>query len=709
MMDLSAYRDIFIEEMNDQLERMDQTLLALERSPSPDLVQTLFRIAHTVKGSSSTMAFKELSDLTHQVEFALEWIREKKTALTAGLIDLLFRAMDAMKKLRDEYVAGGSYSDSAALAAEIQAMLGQNAQAAAGASSPARSLPLLGPGERLRAEEGAAAGMRLLAVRVTLKGDCLMKAARYQIMLRRIEDDGGSIIASSLPLGELAVGDEDGLFGAFTLIAAVPEEGSALQSKLLGLTDTESAEVEPYRLEVPVSAQPSAEPARQSAATAGAAAAEGGSRQEPLNAAGGAGGVGGATAGAGGAAAGGAAAGGAGAAAAAGAKSAPTVRVSVDRLDHLMNLVGELLIDQTSLASLKSAGMRKDPAKSLQAIDGVSDHMGRVIKELQEGVMKTRMLPIDQLFSRFPRLVRDLSQKLGKDLDLVIQGGETELDRTIIEELGDPLIHLIRNSADHGIESPAERAALGKPAKGLISLTSFHEENHVVIVLKDDGKGIDAARITESALRKGLITEEKAARLTPSEAVNLIFEPGFSTAAQVSEVSGRGVGMDIVRSQIGRLNGIIEIDTEPGKGTSFTIRLPLTLAIIKGLLVKVAGRSMVIPMYSVAEIVRIPPEDIQTIQGEKAIINHGRIVPLYWLHDKLQYPRGGRTGKSVPTVIIKSVEKSAAFAVDEIIGNQEVVIKSLGSYLGKMNHLSGATILGNGQVALILEASYLVS
>lgn len=703
MMDLSAYRDIFIEEMNDQLERMDQTLLALERSPSPDLVQTLFRIAHTVKGSSSTMAFKELSDLTHQVEFALEWIREKKTALTAGLIDLLFRAMDAMKKLRDEYVAGGPYSDSAALAAEIQAMLGRNAQAAAGASSPARSLPLLGPGERLRAEEGAAAGMQLLAVRITLKGDCLMKAARYQIMLRRIEDDGGSVIASSLPLGDIAVGDEDGLFGAFTLIAAVPEEGSALQSKLLGLTDTESAEVEPYRLEAPVSGQPSAEPAMQPAVSAGAAA-EGGGRQEPISAAGEAGGASGL-----GGAAGAGAGSGAGAAAAAGAKSAPTVRVSVDRLDHLMNLVGELLIDQTSLASLKSAGMRKDPAKSLQAIDGVSDHMGRVIKELQEGVMKTRMLPIDQLFSRFPRLVRDLSQKLGKDLDLVIQGGETELDRTIIEELGDPLIHLIRNSADHGIESPAEREVLGKPAKGLISLTSFHEENHVVIVLKDDGKGIDAARITESALRKGLITEEKAARLTPSEAVNLIFEPGFSTAAQVSEVSGRGVGMDIVRSQIGRLNGIIEIDTEPGKGTSFTIRLPLTLAIIKGLLVKVAGRSMVIPMYSVAEIVRIPPEDIQTIQGEKAIINHGRIVPLYWLHDKLQYPRGGRTGKSVPTVIIKSVEKSAAFAVDEIIGNQEVVIKSLGSYLGKMNHLSGATILGNGQVAVILEASYLVS
>jgi two-component system chemotaxis sensor kinase CheA len=381
----------------------------------------------------------------------------------------------------------------------------------------------------------------------------------------------------------------------------------------------------------------------------------------------------------------------------------------VERLDHLMNLVGELLIEQTSLADLSAAGQRNDPAKVLPDIGGVSDHMGSIIKELQEGVMKTRMLPIDQLFSRFPRLVRDLAQKLGKEIELLIQGGETELDRMIIEELSDPLIHLIRNSADHGIERPEVRADCGKPVKGRITLTSFHEENHVVIRLADDGQGIDAGKIKASALGKGIITEEQAGYLTVQEAVHLIFEPGFSTASEVSEVSGRGVGMDIVRSQIGRLNGIIDIETEPGKGTVFIIRLPLTLAIIKGLLVNVSGRVLILPMYNVAEIVRISPEEIQTVQGEQAIINHGRIVPFSWLREKLHYPRTERSSKTIPLVIIRSVDRIAAFAVDEIIGNQEVVIKSLGAYLGTMNHLSGATILGNGRVALILDASYLVS
>lgn len=387
----------------------------------------------------------------------------------------------------------------------------------------------------------------------------------------------------------------------------------------------------------------------------------------------------------------------------------PTVRVSVERLDHLMNLVGELLIDQTSLADLSRTGARKEPSPVIQSIGGVSDHMGRVIKELQDGVMKTRMLPIDQLLNRFPRLVRDLSQKLGKDIELVIKGGETELDRMIIEELSDPLIHLIRNSADHGIESAEVRAQQNKPAKGRIKLTSYHEENHVVIRFSDDGKGIDGEQIKVSALKKGLITEEQAARLNAQEAVHLIFEPGFSTASTVSDVSGRGVGMDIVRSQIGRLNGIIDIDTEVGIGTTFTIRLPLTLAIIKGLLVNVSGRVLILPMYNVAEIVRIKPEEIQMIQGQQSILNHGRIVPFYRLCDKLQYPRTDRKSKTIPLVIVRSVDKIAAYAVDEIIGNQEVVIKSLGTYLGAMNHLSGATILGNGKVALILDASYLVS
>ncbi|AIQ53443.1 chemotaxis protein CheA [Paenibacillus sp. FSL R7-0331] len=661
MMDLSAYRDIFIEELNDQLERMDQSLLNLENAPSAEQIQILFRAAHTIKGSAATMNFREMSDLTHEVEYALEWVREKKPEISPLLIDTLFRSLDAMKLLRNQYIDGSTFADCRGVVAEIQALIRK---------PPAMKLlplPVLSASEIRKAEEASASGQKLLAIQIIIRQDCQMKAARYHILHKQIEEQCGEIITTGLsPVS--AEGDSDDRYRRFAVITATVKELVEVKAWLEGDLDVELLEIQPFLTTVAVKTEDSkgmVEVAVPSRLT------------EQVDDR--------------------------------GKVNQPTVRVNVERLDYLMNLVGELLIDQTSLSDLNALGRRGDPSKVLESISEVSDHMGGVIRELQDGVMKTRMLPIDQLFSRFPRLIRDLSQKLGKEMELVVQGGETELDRMIIEELSDPLIHLIRNSADHGLESPEERAALGKPAKGRITLTSFHEENHVVIQFEDDGKGIDGNKIKASALDKGLITAEQAAHMNEQEAVHLIFEPGFSTASQVSEVSGRGVGMDIVRSQIGRLNGMIDIDTTVSKGTCFTIRLPLTLAIIKGLLVKVSGRVLIIPMYNVVEIVRISPDDIQTIHGGHAIMNHGRIVPFSWLRDKLQYPRMERKSKTISLVIVRSVDKSAAFAVDEIIGNQEVVIKTLGTYLGAMNHLSGATILGNGQVAVILDASYLVN
>ncbi|WP_434750674.1 chemotaxis protein CheW [Paenibacillus amylolyticus] len=667
MMDLSAYRDIFIEELNDQLERMDQSLLALELSPSVELVQTLFRAAHTIKGSASTMDFRELSDLTHEVEYALEWVRSKKPEITAQLIDTLFRSLDAMRVLRDQYVRGESYTDFRAVVKEIQDMIHQPASVV-----QTKSLALK-PVESNLFSEVLETGHQMFSIRIVLSSDCLMKAARYHILCKRVEDVCGNVLATSIEKQGLDEELGEAHYNEFVIITASSLDQAQIESALSGDLDIRSVDVGPYILateEVAVATE-----LKETEMTVGIEKADSSvpPQEDKMK------------------------------------STQPTVRVSVERLDHLMNLVGELLIDQTSLADLSRSGARKEPSPVIQSIGGVSDHMGRVIKELQDGVMKTRMLPIDQLLNRFPRLVRDLSQKLGKDIELVIKGGETELDRMIIEELSDPLIHLIRNSADHGIESAEIRTKQNKPAKGRIKLTSYHEENHVVIRFSDDGKGIDGEQIKASALKKGIVSEEQAARLNAQEAVHLIFEPGFSTASSVSDVSGRGVGMDIVRSQIGRLNGIIDIDTEVGVGTTFTIRLPLTLAIIKGLLVNVSGRVMILPMYNVAEIVRIKPEDIQMIQGQQSILNHGRIVPFYRLCDKLQYPRTDRKSKTIPLVIVRSVDKIAAYAVDEIIGNQEVVIKSLGTYLGAMNHLSGATILGNGKVALILDASYLVS
>ncbi|MDP9697292.1 chemotaxis protein CheW [Paenibacillus polysaccharolyticus] len=667
MMDLSAYRDIFIEELNDQLERMDQSLLALELSPSVELVQTLFRAAHTIKGSASTMDFRELSDLTHEVEYALEWVRSKKPEITAQLVDTLFRSLDAMRMLRDQYVQGESFTDFRAVVKEIQDMIHQPALAQQTKS------PVLQSVESNLFDEVLEPGQQIFSIRIVLSSDCLMKAARYHILCKRVEDVCGSVLATSIEKQGLDEELGEAHYNEFVIVTASSLDQAQIESALSGDSDIRSVDVGPYILateEVAVTSE-----LIETELTVGKEKSDTSVplQEDKMK------------------------------------STQPTVRVSVERLDHLMNLVGELLIDQTSLADLSRTGARKEPSPVIQSIGGVSDHMGRVIKELQDGVMKTRMLPIDQLLNRFPRLVRDLSQKLGKDIELVIKGGETELDRMIIEELSDPLIHLIRNSADHGIESAEVRAQQNKPAKGRIKLTSYHEENHVVIRFSDDGKGIDGEKIKASALKKGIITEEQAARLNQQEAVHLIFEPGFSTASTVSDVSGRGVGMDIVRSQIGRLNGIIDIDTEVGIGTTFTIRLPLTLAIIKGLLVNVSGRVLILPMYNVAEIVRIKPEEIQMIQGQQSILNHGRIVPFYRLCDKLQYPRTDRKSKTIPLVIVRSVDKIAAYAVDEIIGNQEVVIKSLGTYLGAMNHLSGATILGNGKVALILDASYLVS
>ncbi|MBY0203500.1 chemotaxis protein CheA [Paenibacillus cucumis (ex Kampfer et al. 2016)] len=667
MMDLSAYRDIFIEELNDQLERMDQSLLALELSPSVELVQTLFRAAHTIKGSASTMDFRELSDLTHEVEYALEWVRSKKPEVTAQLVDTLFRSLDAMRVLRDQYVQGESFTDFRAVVKEIQDMIHQPALAQQTKS------PVLQSVESNLFDEVLEPGQQIFSIRIVLSSDCLMKAARYHILCKRVEDVCGSVLATSIEKQGLDEELGEAHYNEFVIVTASSLDQAQIESALSGDSDIRSVDVGPYILateEVAVTSE-----LIETEMTVGKEKSDTSVplQEDKMK------------------------------------STQPTVRVSVERLDHLMNLVGELLIDQTSLADLSRTGARKEPSPVIQSIGGVSDHMGRVIKELQDGVMKTRMLPIDQLLNRFPRLVRDLSQKLGKDIELVIKGGETELDRMIIEELSDPLIHLIRNSADHGIESAEVRAQQNKPAKGRIKLTSYHEENHVVIRFSDDGKGIDGEKIKASAMKKGIITEEQAARLNQQEAVHLIFEPGFSTASTVSDVSGRGVGMDIVRSQIGRLNGIIDIDTEVGIGTTFTIRLPLTLAIIKGLLVNVSGRVLILPMYNVAEIVRIKPEEIQMIQGQQSILNHGRIVPFYRLCDKLQYPRTDRKSKTIPLVIVRSVDKIAAYAVDEIIGNQEVVIKSLGTYLGAMNHLSGATILGNGKVALILDASYLVS
>ncbi|SFL85178.1 two-component system, chemotaxis family, sensor kinase CheA [Paenibacillus sp. 1_12] len=655
MNDLSAYRDAFIEELVDQLERMEQDLLSMENEVLEETVQSIFRAAHTIKGSSAAMGFDEMKSVTHEVEHLLDMIRGKKLEVDSSLINLLFNALDVLKVLRDEYMRGQSYSDISKLLYDLQ-----NFTKVADTQIPVKSLPELTLEQSLQLDEAVELGLQLLKIRIHLSDDCPMMAARLQLIAQEITARYGTIICSE-PSVLFDPNNEDSDYSQAIFLVSTSLDMKDVQEQASTLTDVRLAKVDLYKplnkAVNAVSVPKDKEPAQEDK-----------SKQGPQ-----------------------------------------TIRVSVERLEHLMNLVGELLIDQTSLNELKhSVSSRFANEDFVERLSDISDHMSSIVEELQESVMKARMLPIEHLFNRFPRMVRDLSQKLGKDIELLLEGMETELDRTLIEEIGDPLIHLIRNAVDHGIETADVRASKGKRMKGRVRLNSFHEDNQVVITVEDDGAGILPDKMIASALRKGIITDEEAGRLSDLHAINLIFRPGFSTAASVSEVSGRGVGMDIVRNQIERLNGLIDIESKPDQGTMFTVRIPLTLAIITGLMVKVSGRDYVIPMNNVIEIVRIPIEDIQTVHGENVIVIRDKVIPLIWLHDAMQLERGNMKNKFIPIVVVGSAEKKLAVAVDELLGNQEIVIKTLGTFLGKIPFITGATILGNGRVALILEIAYLI-
>ncbi|MDF2958631.1 MAG: chemotaxis protein CheA [Paenibacillus sp.] len=659
MEDLSAYREAFIEELVDQLERMEQDLLSLEKEASEETVQSIFRSAHTIKGSSAAMGFDEMKSLTHEVEHLLDMVRSNRLEVDSPLINLLFSSLDVLKVLRDEYMRGNVYSDISQLLYELQ-----HFTKGKGTEAPIKikKLPELTLEQSLLLEEAQETGMHLLKIGLSLADDCPMKAARFHLNAQDIAAKYGSIIVSEPSAGFLqGDGEEDHVYAESVFLISTSLDVKDVQEQASKLTDVKAAKVEIYK---PSSIGKSGKTAPASKETA----PEERSKQGPQ-----------------------------------------TIRVSVERLEHLMNLVGELLIDQTSLAQLRqSVSHRFANEDFVERLSDIADHMSGIVEELQESVMKARMLPIEHLFNRFPRMVRDLSQKLGKDIELVLEGMETELDRTLIEEIGDPLIHLIRNAVDHGIEPADVRAMKGKRPAGRVRLNSYHEDNQVIITLEDDGAGIVPDKIKASALRKGIITEEEAERLPDHEAMYLIFRPGFSTAASVSEVSGRGVGMDIVRNQIERLNGLIDIQSTPDIGTCFTVRIPLTLAIITGLMVKVSGRDFVIPMNNVIEIVRVPMDQIQTVQGGHVIVIRDQVIPLVWLHDALQFAKGKAPGKFIPIVVVGSAEKKLALAVDELMGNQEIVIKTLGTFLGKIPFITGATILGNGKVALILEIAYLI-
>lgn len=650
MVDLSDFRDVYLEELEEQLQMLEEEILRLEGDGgSEEGINRMFRAVHTLKGSSAAMGYQMMKSLAHEMEHCLDLIRNHHTTLTRQMIDLFFSFLDRMKKLQYEIVTYNvEHSHIEDLVEKLKAVM----------DDPGKDLePMTLPEHILISMSSPVIeDSPLLYIRISLVKEGVMKLARLNM-----------IDAALLQLGEVlwrslepGIEKDDEHIEHEDWLLASKQSLNEIEATIAAITDVEHVEVYPVLLN-DVQTKRS-----RSSSTDEELNAYTYEQQEKYK--------------------------------------SNTIRVNVSRLERLMDYVGELVIEQTRIEQIQKQFIQKYGSDGLiEELTSISDHLHRVVKEIQESVMEVRMLPIEQLFNRFPRMVRDLGQALDKKVELVMEGKETELDRSLIEEIGDPMIHLIRNAIDHGIEAPDIRRSLGKPETGLLHIAGSHEDSSVLITVKDDGGGIDTDRLRQKAVEKELLTYEEAEALSDHEAIQLIFHPGFSTANRLSDVSGRGVGMDIVRTDIERLNGMIDIETEKGKGTTFKIKLPLTLAIITGLLVKIGKWTFVLPMSNVAEIVRLKQEKVKKVKGIPVIYLRDQIIPLLWLHDHFNIARSKATEGFLHVVIIGRAEKKLAIVVDELKGNQEIVIKSLGSFIGKMDGITGATILGDGSVALILE------
>jgi two-component system chemotaxis sensor kinase CheA len=685
---MAAYMGVFLDELDEQLQVLDEQLLKLEQD-GDDMVTigTIFRAAHTLKGSSAAMGFEQMKELTHQIENVFEQIRNKQLAVDSTIITLLFQSIDYIKVLKQAIIEGHLEETNIQPLVDSLGKIQQRARGQA-ASSEQEDVPpvedemqdMVEPLIKFNEYEKEVivqaihAGHTVMAVHVRIASDTAMKSVRTLLIHNNLKEAGE--IITTFPSTE-EIEDEQSFQGNPVFILVTRDNEQSISHNLNQISHIDSFHITMITLESVDSY--CEEKAIVEAHFDGAGKQTPAKQKTALESK---------------------------------VKVNHTVRVDVDRLECLLNYVGELIIDNTRLLEVKNRLVEQfKDHKDVAVLHDISNHFSRVISELQDGMMKTRMLPIEQLFNRFPRMVRDIAQNAGKGIDFLIEGKETELDRTLIEEISDPIIHILRNAADHGIESPEERVKVGKPAQGKLLLKAAHQENQIVISIADDGRGIDPQKIKQSSIKKGYITEEEANCMTDKELIFLIFKSGVSTAEQITDLSGRGVGMDIVRSHIEKLNGIIDIDTSPGEGAVFTIKLPLTLAIIRSLLVKLGENTLAIPLMNVIEIVRLSAEDVQTIQGQEVCVIRGTVFPLVRMHRRFnlqQYEVSGLQHQRLLVVIVGIADKRACLVMDETVGNQEIVIKSLGKFVGDVPYISGSTILGDGNVALILDVGSLI-
>ena len=680
----NQYMDMFLDESHEHLQSLNEGLLRLEENMEEiSVVNDIFRNAHTLKGMSATMGFAKIAELTHEMEDVLDLVRKEQLKLNEDIMDTLFKCLDSLEQMVDSVGNGEAEDvvDVSDLVAKLSAISkGTPPPAAAPAAGGAAAAPAAGDasggaGSDLGIDDidldvmkkAKDAGMNVFHVKVTLMESCVLKAAR-SVMVMHALDEIGDVIKSVPPAEDL---EQEKFERSFDIVLATASDAEAVTNAVDTVSEIEDIGVE--ELDPDALAKP-AEPAPAAPAAAAAPAPKKAAAPAKKE--------------------------GAKAAAPKKQHQSQSVRVDIEKLDTLMNLMGELVINKVRLEQIGQTHRMSDLMETLEQMD-------RVTGDLQNIVMKVRMVPVSAVFNRFPRMVRDVSKELGKEINLTIEGEETELDRTVIDEIGDPIMHLLRNSLDHGVESPDAREAKGKPRVGEVGLIARHEGNNVVIMITDDGAGIDASKIRRKAVEKGMITQDEADRLDDADAVRLIFLPGFSTAEQITDISGRGVGMDVVRSKIEALSGHVDVETHIDEGSIFKIKLPLTLAIIQAMLVRVQEEMYAIPLTSIDSTVNIEPTDIQTIQNKEVIVLRGEIIPIVRMEEALQVPHV-KDSEELFVVVVHAGEAKAGIVVDNLIGQQEIVIKTLGNLFAGLKLFGGATVLGDGRVALILDVATMI-
>ncbi|QQZ60324.1 chemotaxis protein CheA [Paenibacillus sonchi] len=681
-MDMNQYLSMFIDESNDHLQSLNESMMGLEANPEDlSIVQVIFRSAHTLKGMAATMGFEDLASLTHQMENVLDLVRNNKLRMQDFIFDTLFKSLDALESMVEDITGGGEgKADVSAIVASLQAIVRGEIPTAAGAAAasaaaPAAEAPVfLDEFQYSVLEQSLQEGHKVLYVDVAIRKDCQLKAVRAYMVFDLLERSG-EVVKSFPSVQDI---EQEKFDHSFSLYYITQKEASEIQAMILNLSEIDKVTAVALDQEslrqmgqdtVAATAEAPA-PVKEAAPVSNASPASAAHAKEDA---------------------------GKPAPARTGGAPSRTIRVDIERLDVLMNLFSELLIDRVRLEQLASEVQNTDLTETVE-------HMGRVSGDLQNIVMKLRMVPVDTVFNRFPRMVRDLAKSLDKKIDLIVTGAETELDRTVIDEIGDPLVHLLRNAVDHGVEGIQDRLAAGKSDTGTVNLRAFHSGNHVFIEIEDDGAGINPQKILQSAIKKGILSQEQASSYSDDEAIQLLFAPGFSTAEVISDVSGRGVGLDVVKSKITSLGGNVVVYSTQGKGTNFSVQLPLTLSIIAAMLVRLGTEKYAIPLSSIVETGIVKQTQIRSIHGNKMVEFRNSHIPLVSLSKIFSVPDYDEsTEEETEIVVVRKGERLVALAVQDFIGQNEIVIKNLGKYLPEVQGISGATILGDGQVALIID------